>query len=89
MTEEKLNELEAVCSAAADADGKVKLSPADVMDLVNELREIRKHAAALSAHDGAIANMHRLLTSLGAIVELPPSVGVDATGRIVIQDPGR
>lgn len=89
MTEEKLNELEAVCSAAAGEDGKVKLYPGDVMDLVNELRELRQHAAALSAHEGAIANMHRLLTSLGSYVELPPSVGVDDSGHIVIQDPGR
>jgi hypothetical protein len=89
MTDEKLNELEAVCRVAADEDGKVKFYPGDVLDLVNDLRELRKHAAALSAHEGAIASMHRLLTSLCAYAERPPSVGEDGSGRIAIQDPGR
>lgn len=89
MTDEKLNELEAACSAGAGEDGTVRLHRGDVLELVNELRELRQHAAALSAHEGAIAHMHRLLTSLCAYSERPPSVGGSASGRIAVQDPGR
>jgi hypothetical protein len=89
MTEEKLNELEAVCRVAADEDGKVKLDLADVLDLVSELRNLRMHAAALSAHEGAIGNMHRLLTSLLVYAEPPTSAGESGSGRVAIQDPGR
>ncbi len=89
MTDEKLNELEAVCSTAADQDGRVKFYPDDVLEMVNELRELRKHAVALSAHEGVIGNMHRLLTSLCAYSERSPGVGENASGRIAIQDPGR
>jgi hypothetical protein len=89
MTDEKLSELEAVCSAEADEDGKVKLFAGDVLQLVNELRELRKHAADLSAHEGAIANLHRLLTNLCAYGERPPRVEVNVSSRIPIQDPGR
>ena len=89
MTDEKLNELEAACGVEADEEGKVKLHPGDVLDLVNELRELRKHAADLSAHEGAIANLHRLLSGLCAYGERPPSTGVEVSGRIAVQDPGR
>jgi hypothetical protein len=89
MTDEKLNELEAACSVEADKDGRVMLHPGDVLDLVNELRELRKHAADLSAHEGAIANLHKLLSNLCAYGERSPNVGVNVGGRIPVQDPGR
>ena len=89
MTEGKLNELESVCRVEADQDGWVRLQAADILDLVNELRERRKHAADLRAHEGAIANLQRLLASLGSYGEDSPAAGVDASGRIAIQDPGR
>ena len=89
MTEGKLNELETVCSVEADQDGKVRLRVADILELVNELRERRKHAADLRAHEGAVANLHRLLASVCAYGEDSPAVGLDAAGRIAIQDPGR
>lgn len=89
MTEGKLNELETICSVEADKDGRVRLYATDVLELVNELRERRKHAADLRAHEGAIANLQRLLASLSAYGEDSPAVGLDAAGRIAIQDPGR
>ncbi len=89
MTDEKLNELEAMCSLEADGDGKVRLYPGDVQELVSELRELRKHAADLSAHEGTIANLHRLLTNLCAYGGRPSSVEADVAGRIPVQDPGR
>ena len=89
MTEGKLNELEAVCSVEADQDGRVRLQAADVLELVNELRERRRHAADLRAHEGAVANLHRLLASVCTYGEDSPAVGLDAAGRIAIQDPGR
>jgi hypothetical protein len=89
MTDEKLNELEAACSVEADKDGKVKLHPGDVLELVNELRELRKHAADLSAHEGAIANLHKILANLCIYGERSPNVGVNVSGRIPVQDPGR
>jgi hypothetical protein len=90
MTDEKLNELEAVCSAEADKDGKVKLFSSDVLALVSELRELRKHAADLCAHEGAIANLHRLLAHLSSYAVSPPGDELTASGRrIAVQDPGR
>jgi len=89
VTEGKLNELEAVCSFEADQDGRVRLRAADVMELVNELRERRRHAADLRAHEGAVANLQRLLASVCTYGEDSPAVGLDAAGRIAIQDPGR
>ena len=89
MTDEQLNAFEAVCSVEADADGKVKFYPGDVLLLINELRELRKHAADLSAHEGAIANLHKLLANLCAYGERPPSIGVNLSGGIPVQDPGR
>jgi len=89
MTDEKLNELEAACSVEADKDGRVRLHPGDVLDLVNELRELRKHAADLSAHEGAIANLHKLLSNLCAYGERSPNVGVNVGAPIPVQDPGR
>jgi len=89
MTEERLKQLEAACRAKSDEDGKVKLDSSDVLGLVNELRELRSHAAALSAHQGTIAQMHRLLTNLRAYAERPAGDEEDGTGRIAIQDPGR
>jgi len=49
MTDERLSELEAVCGAEADEDGKVKFCPGDVLELIYELRELRKLQAI--AHD--------------------------------------
>ncbi len=89
MTDERLSELEAVCGAEADEDGKVKFCPGDVLELIYELRELRKHAADLSAHAGAIANLHRLLTNLCAYGERFSNVGVRVSSRIAVQDPGR
>ncbi len=89
MTDEQLNALEAVCSVEADKDGKVKLYPRDVLQLVSELRELRKHAVNLSAHEGAIANLHKLLADLCAYGERSPSIGVNLSGGIPVQDPGR
>ena len=39
MTDEKLDELEAACSAKADKDGMVRIDPGDVLELVLDLRE--------------------------------------------------
>jgi hypothetical protein len=89
MTDEKLSELEAVCLAEADEDGKVEFRRGDVLELVHELRDLRKHAADLSTHAGAIANLHGLLTKLCAYEERPSSVGVSLGSRIAVQDPGR
>jgi hypothetical protein len=89
MTDEKLNELEAVCRVEAVNDGQVTLDSGDVLELVNELRELRKHAADLSAHEGAIANLHRLLANLCAYGEGPPSVDTQVSSRVAVQDPGR
>jgi hypothetical protein len=89
MTDERLSELEAVCGAEADEDGKVKFRPGDVQELIYEVRELRKHAADLSAHAGAIANLHRLLTNLCAYGERSSNVGVRVSSRIAVQDPGR
>jgi hypothetical protein len=89
MTDEKLNELEAVCSVEADEEGKVKLNSRDVLELVNELRELRKHAADLITHEGAIANLHRLLSGLCAYGERSPGIGAELRSRIAVQDPGR
>ncbi|MGH6623288.1 MAG: hypothetical protein ACREBN_04915 [Burkholderiaceae bacterium] len=89
MTDEKLNELEAVCSVESDRDGEVRLHARDVLELLGELRELRKHAADLGSHEGTIANLHRLLANLVAYGERAPSVGVTVSSRIAIQDPGR
>ncbi len=89
MTDEKLNELEAACSVEADKDGKVKLHPGDVLELVNELRELRMHAADLSAHEGAIAKLHKILANLSTYGERSPDVAPNVSGHIPVQDPGR
>ncbi|HJW50597.1 MAG TPA: hypothetical protein VJ501_01195 [Burkholderiaceae bacterium] len=89
MTEGKLNELETACRVEADKDGTVRLRAGDVMELVNELRERRRHAADLRAHESAVANLQRLLASVCTYGEDSPAVGLDAAGRIAIQDPGR
>jgi hypothetical protein len=89
MTDEELNELEAACSVEADKDGKVKLHPGDVLELVNELRALRKHAADLSAQEGAIAKLHKILANLSTYGERSPDVEVNVGGRIPVQDPGR
>ena len=89
MTDEKLGELEAACRDETDKDGKVRLHPGDVLELVNELRELRAHAAALSALEGAVGTMHRLLTNLCVYGERSPSVGIKVSSHIAVQDPGR
>ena len=89
MTDAGLNELEAVCRTEADEDGKVRLRSAHVLELVQELRELRQHAADLNAHEGTIAHLHRLLTHMGSYVETPPPVGLTPDGRVAVQDPGR
>ena len=88
MTDERLKALEATCSAAA-AGGRVNVDAADVLDLVRELRELRKHASDLSAHQGAIANLQLLLMNLTAYVESGPQDDEEGSGRIAVQDPGR
>ena len=89
MTEGKLNELETICSVEADQDGRVRLYAADVLELVNELRERRKHAADLRAHEGAIANLHRLLAGLSRLRGRFACRRLGSSGHIAIQDPGR
>jgi hypothetical protein len=89
MTDEKLDELEAACSAKADKDGMVRFDPGDVLELVRDLRELRKHAAGLTALEGAVGTMHRLLGDLCAYGTRSPVIGVDAGNRIAVQDPGR
>ena len=89
MTEGKLNDLETVCRVEADNDGTVRLRAGDILELVNELRERRKHAADLSEHQGAIANLNRILASLVAYGTSSPDDDSNKTGRIAIQDPGR
>jgi hypothetical protein len=89
VTEGKLNELETICSVEADKDGTVRLRAGDILELVRELRERRKHAADLSEHQGAIANLNRLVASLCAYRARSPEDDSNETGRIAIQDPGR
>ena len=89
MTDEKLDELEAACSARAVKEGKVELDPSDVLELVRDLRELRKHAAGLTALEGAVGTMHRLLGDLCAYGTRSPVIGVNASSRIAVQDPGR
>jgi len=89
MTDEKLDELEAVCSGEADEDGKVKLFRRDALVLVTELRELRKHVAALSALEGAVGTFHRVLANLCAYRERQPGIGAGVSGRVAVQDPGR
>jgi hypothetical protein len=89
MTDDKLSELEAACNAAKDSDGNVRLSAGDLLELVNELRALRKHTADLRAHQGAIANLHQILCKLCADGESAPIVALTAEGRIAVQDPGR
>jgi len=89
VTEGKLNDLETVCRVEADKDGTVRLRAGDILELVNELRERRKHAAVLSEHQGAIANLNLLLASLCAYGVSEPDDDSNTTGRIPIQDPGR
>jgi hypothetical protein len=89
MTDEKLDQLEAACSAKADTDGKVRLDSGDVLELVRDLRELRKHAAGLSALEGAVATMHRLMGDLCAYHARPQGIGANVDSRIAVQDPGR
>src|SRR4029453_17873499 len=88
MTDDKLKELEALTSVEPDTDGKVRVRAGDLRQLVSELRELRQHAADLSAHQGVVPSLHRLLTNLSAYGD--PSEEVDTvSARIKIQDPGR
>jgi len=89
MTDEKLDELEAVCRGEADEDGKIKLFRRDVLELVTELRELRKHAAVLSALEAAVGTVHRVLANVFAYRERQPGVGAGVSGRVAVQDPGR
>ena len=89
MTDEKLDELETACRTEADKDGKVRLDPGDVLELVNDLRELRKHAAGLTALEGAVGTVHRLLGDLCAYGTRSPVIGVNVSSRIAVQDPGR
>ena len=89
MTDEKLDELEAACNAKADKDGKVRLDSGDVLELVRDLRELRKHAAGLSALEEAVATMHRLMGDLCAYRARPQGIGANVSNRIAVQDPGR
>lgn len=89
MTDEGLSELEATCRVEADSDGRVTLRAADVLDVVAELRELRKHAADLNAHEGTIAHLHRLLTHMGSYADSPARGALTDDGHVAIQDPGR
>jgi hypothetical protein len=89
MTDEKLDALEAACSGKPDKDGKVRLDAADVLALVRDLRELRKHAAGLSALEEAVGTMHRLLGDLCAYKARPSDIGANVSNRIAVQDPGR
>lgn len=89
MTDEKLDQLEAVCSSGADENGKVMLARDDVLELVSELRELRKHAAALSALEGSVGTVYRVLGNLCAYRDRQPGIGAGVSGRIAVQDPGR
>lgn len=89
MTDDGLNELEAACRVEANQDGRVLLSATDVLDAIQELRELRNHAAQLHAHEGTIAHLHRMLTHLGSYKEDASADARTGDGRISIQDPGR
>ena len=89
MTDEKLAELEAACSTKADKDGMVRFNPDDVLELVRDLRELRMHAAGLTALEGAVGTMHRLLGDLCAYGTRSPVIGANVGNRIAVQDPGR
>jgi hypothetical protein len=88
MNDDRLKALETACRAAAEG-GKIDLYARDVLDLVRELRERRKHAADLSAHHGTIANLQLLLMNLTAYVGPGPEDDEEGSGRIAVQDPGR
>jgi hypothetical protein len=88
MNDDRLKALETACRATA-AGGKIELYASDVLDLVRELRELRKHACNLSAHHETIARLHTLLASLSAYAEGPLEDDSEGSGRIAIQDPGR
>lgn len=89
MTDERLLELETACRAAADADGAVRLRPDAVLELVNELRQLRKGVDSPSAHVGAVANLHRLRIGFCTHRGRSPGLGVRFSNRIAVQDPGR
>ena len=88
MTEGKLNDLETACSVEADQDGTVRLRAADILELVNEFRERRKHATDLRAHEGAVANLQRLLASVCTYGDDSPAVGLDASRSYRDTGPG-
>lgn len=89
MTDERLVQLEALCTGEADEDGKVKLLRSDALELVTELRELRKHATALSALEGAVGTFHRVLANLCEYRERQRGINAGLSGRIPVQDPGR
>jgi hypothetical protein len=89
MTDEQLDAIETLCRAEADAAGSVRVRAEDILELLAELRALRGHAADLSAHAGTIANLHRLVSKLCAYGERVPGPGVQLSGHIAVQDPGR
>jgi hypothetical protein len=88
MTDERLDELQAACSGETDQDGKIELYRSDVLALVSELRELRRHASALSALEGAVGAIYRVVGNLCAYTERSPGAAASG-GRIAVQDPGR
>ena len=89
MTDEGLLELETACRAKADMDGKIKLRPEAVLELVAELRQLRKRVGPPVAHEGASVNLHRLRLGLCTHRGHSPGLGVRVSSRIAVQDPGR
>jgi len=89
MTDNKLDELEAACRAQTDSDGTVRLYPRDVLEVVSELRELRRHGTARGVPIDAIVTMRRLAADFREYWERQPNAGVTVSSRIAIQDPGR
>jgi hypothetical protein len=89
MTDEQLNALEKLCRAETAKEGRVSVRAEELLELVNELRELRRHAADLSAHEATIANLHRLVSRFRARAERSPDFGDSGSGHVVVQDPGR
>lgn len=90
MTDERLKALEAACRAVA-AGGKVEFYATDVLDLVRELRELRRHATNLSAHQSTIESLQLILLNLREYAgrSFDEDDGESGSGQIPVQDPGR
>ncbi len=89
MTEEKLNELESACRSQVDRDGQVRLDPGHVLELVSELRALRRHASPPAPRASALPRWPRLKLGLCAHRGRSPDFGMRVGNRIAVQDPGR